>query len=357
MEELCDLLGTPERLTPVLLGRWIAQAVHSQCRAALESANRICSLGEQQNDEVATLVGYRMLGWSELLLGRIDDSRRHLSTALDLYDAERHAGLRFRYGHDARVTALSPLVVNRLVAGFPVQAKGITEETIAYARQVNHVNTLGYGLAVGGALPAMMAEDVQFAGPIVDELLTASEEGWLTQLFVPWGTVFAGWYLARTGEHERGVSLMQSGIEQNAALGQIFFAPVHLSALAAIYLDAGDIDQAVASLDRAMTQVEQTDERVWEAEIHRLRGMARLAGGSADEMGAVTCFRKGVEVARSQGAKLLELRSATSLAELWYKTGQEDDARQLLQPLYESFSEGFDTKDLKTAETLLDELS
>ena len=306
---------------------------------------------------MATLVGYRMLGWSELLLGRIDDSHRHLSTALELYDAERHAGLRFRYGHDARIATLAPLAVNRLVAGFPVQAKEIMEEAITYARQVNHVNTLGYGLAVGGALPAMMAGDVQFAGPIVDELLTATEEGWLQPLFVLWGPVFAGWYLARTGEQERGLSRMRNGIEQNTEIGQIFFAPVHLSALAAIYLDAGDIDQALATLDRAMTRVEQTDERVWEAEIHRLRGIARLARGSADEKSAVTCFRKGVEVARSQGAKLLELRSATCLAELWGKMGRVGDAQRLLEPLYGSFTEGFATKELKTAKTLLDELS
>ena len=356
VEELCDLLETPERLYPVLLGRWIAQAVNSDCNAALESARRICALGEQQNDEVAKLLGYRMLGWSELLLGRIDDSHRHLSMALDLYDAEKHAALRFRYGHDSRVAALSPLAINLLVAGFPVQAMGVTEETIAYARRVNHVNTLGYGLVVGGALPAMMAEDVQFIGPIVDEILVASEEGWLTQLFVPWVPVFAGWHLARTGEYERGVSLMQSGIEQNAVLGQIFFAPVHLGALAAIYLDAGDIDLAVATLDRAMTQVDQTDERVWEAEIHRLRGIAWLVCTPRDEERAVTCFRLGVEVARSQGAKLLELRSATNLAELWHKTGRKDAAWSLLQPLYESFSEGFDTEDLKIAKALLDRM-
>jgi predicted ATPase len=121
---------------------------------------------------------------------------------------------------------------------------------------------------------------------------------------------------------------------------------------------ANQFDNAFGSLDYALRFVEQSGERYYEAELHRLRGELLLAGGRAsDEEEIQGYFRKAIEVARQQDARSWELRAATSLARLLAKQGRRDEARTILADIYGWFTEGFDTRDLKDARSLLDELS
>jgi predicted ATPase len=120
---------------------------------------------------------------------------------------------------------------------------------------------------------------------------------------------------------------------------------------------AGSPRDALEALAEAVTRAEKSDERYCEAEIHRLRGELLLAQSANDWTGAEASFRQALDVARRQEAKSLELRAATSLARLWRSQGKADDARDLLAPVYDWFTEGFDTVDLKAAKHLLDELA
>ena len=119
---LCEALDAPERLFPVLHGLWMGRLTHGDPRAALGLATQMFSLGEQPGGEEATLNGHRILGWNRFVLGELDDSRRHLRAALELYDRERHAELRLRFVHDPRVATLVGLAMNLSVSGFLVQA-------------------------------------------------------------------------------------------------------------------------------------------------------------------------------------------------------------------------------------------
>ena len=107
----------------------------------------------------------------------------------------------------------------------------------------------------------------------------------------------------------------------------------------------------------AQTLVEQHDERWWEAEIHRLRGVVLLRQLEPQQQEAEACFQQALDVARRQEAKTLELRAARSLARLWQQQGKRAAARELLAPIYGWFTEGFDTADLQEAKTLLEELA
>ena len=119
----------------------------------------------------------------------------------------------------------------------------------------------------------------------------------------------------------------------------------------------GDSETAMQLLDDASALITRIDERFWEAEIHRLRGeIYRSRGPDFFRLGE-SCFDQALSVAQTQDAKSLELRAATSLARLWQGQGKHDEARELLGPIYEWFTEGFDTADLKEAKTLLEELS
>ncbi len=126
--------------------------------------------------------------------------------------------------------------------------------------------------------------------------------------------------------------------------------------MAEAYGQGGQAEEGLTSVDEGLAFVERTDERFYEAELNRLQGELLLQQSRAQQSEAESCFRKAIEIAQKQEAKSWELRAATSLARLWQGQGKQAEARELLAPVYEWFTEGFDTADLKDAKALLDAL-
>ena len=133
--------------------------------------------------------------------------------------------------------------------------------------------------------------------------------------------------------------------------------PTRLSYLAKAYADLDQFDEASRYIGEAMTAVETTKERWWEADIYRMAGEIALLSGEPDAVKAEAHFERALAVARQQQAKSWELRGAMSLARLWRDQGKVHQARELLAPVYGWFKEGFDTRDLKDAKALLEELA
>jgi predicted ATPase len=133
--------------------------------------------------------------------------------------------------------------------------------------------------------------------------------------------------------------------------------PSYLSYLAEVYADLDQFNDAWRCIDEAITSVETTKERWWEAEIHRVAGKLTLMSPEPDAAKAEAYFERALTIAREQKAKSWELRAAMSMARLWRDQGRRNEARDLLAPVYGWFTEGFDTLDLKEAKNLLDELS
>ena len=133
--------------------------------------------------------------------------------------------------------------------------------------------------------------------------------------------------------------------------------PVWLSLLARAYGELGQFDDARSHIGEAITAVETTKETCYEAEVHRTAGETAMMSPEPDTAKAEAHFERALAVARSQQAKSWELRAAMSMARLWREQGKQDEARELLAPVYGWFTEGFDTLDLKQAKALLDELA
>jgi predicted ATPase len=153
---------------------------------------------------------------------------------------------------------------------------------------------------------------------------------------------------------------MQQGLDAYRATGSLVRLPRCLDELAAAHARAGDIEIGLALVAEAMTVVEETGERLYEAELHRHKGELLLNAASDMRHAEVTpeaCFQKAIDIARRQQAKSPELCAATSLARLWQSQGKRKAAHDLLASVYGWFTEGFDTADLKGAKTLLDKLS
>jgi predicted ATPase len=168
--------------------------------------------------------------------------------------------------------------------------------------------------------------------------------------------IFGGWSLANQRRESEGVTHIREGITALRTTGAALFVPYFLGLLAQAQQYQGQVPQAEETLADALEWVRRTGQRYYEAELLRRRGELLLARSTPDPSTAERCLIEALETARSQQAKMWELRAAVSLARLWRDQGKRAEARDLLVPIYDWFTEGFDTTDLKDAKALLDEL-
>jgi predicted ATPase len=228
-----------------------------------------------------------------------------------------------------------------------------TDLAIAEARRLAHPPSLAGSLVYGGRLHSLDGNNAALheqAGELV--AVTTKQD------FPHWhaiGTVYHGWAKVRNGHVAEGISLMRGGLTAFRAAGSRAWMPFFFSLLARACEIAGQVEEAVAMLDDAMRSIEWTGECWLEAEVIRHKGRLLLRQGHSET--AEGLYRKALSIARQQEAKLWELRAATSLARLRHDQGRRGEARDLLDPVYGWFTEGFDTPDLIEAKALLDELA
>jgi predicted ATPase len=171
------------------------------------------------------------------------------------------------------------------------------------------------------------------------------------------GTLVRGWALAMQDQGEEGMTQVRQGTAAFRATGAMVLAPYFCTVLAEVCDHLGHTEDGLQVLAEAHTLIEQHDERWWEAEVSRLRGVLLLRQAGTPQKEAETWLWRALDVARHQEAKSLALRAAMSLSRLWQQQGKKAEARQLLTELYGWFTEGFGTKDLQEAKALLEELA
>lgn len=193
------------------------------------------------------------------------------------------------------------------------------------------------------------------AEKLLDELRSLTVEhrfpAWLAS-----ANIMLGYVLAARGDTPEGLALARQGMADRAATGLQYHEMYYLGLLAQSYERAGQTDEALALITTALERADRTGERWLEAELHRHKGEWLVAFDHANEAEIEACFHRALAVAQEQRAKTWELGAGTSLARLWRKQGKCTDARDLLAPIYDWFTEGFDATDLKNAKVLLDEL-
>jgi adenylate cyclase len=213
---------------------------------------------------------------------------------------------------------------------------------------------MAYALCFPGAFVSQACDGD--AGPLVDRGLEVATEGGFA-LWVAFGNVHR---TSMSNERSPSESAMHDLHESVAAIPRIgvhINTPYFMTLLACAYHQTEQIDQARKILDDAQQSIDARGERWWEAEVRRLQGENMLAGSPDDAQDAEACFEQALAISRSQDARSLELRAATSLARLWQQRNRHDDARRLLSDCYASFDEGFDTADLRDAKQILESLS
>ena len=176
-------------------------------------------------------------------------------------------------------------------------------------------------------------------------------------LWIDWASILRGWARGEQEASAEAIAEMRKGLDAARATGAVLWTPYWLALLASVHGRLGQAQEGLVATAEALTLVARTGERFWEAELQRLKGQLLLQADPANQPEAEACFHRAIDIARLQKARSWELRAATSLARLWQGQGRPDDARELLSPHYDWFTEGFETADLKAAKALLDALA
>jgi predicted ATPase len=222
-------------------------------------------------------------------------------------------------------------------------------------REIGQVGTLMFGLSVTN-IAHIFCGNYATSNLQVDELTAlADEKGAL--LWKANGMTQRGSVLALTGKAAGAIQMITAGLTAWRSTGATAYMPWWLSYLARAYAELGQFDEAWRCIGEAITAMEATKEKFWEAEVHRTAGEIALLSPEPDPTRAEAYFERALAVARRQQAKSLELRAVMSLARLYRDQGKRQQARALLAPVYGWFAEGFDTLDLKEAKALLAELT
>jgi predicted ATPase len=334
-------------------GLWVFHLVRGQLSDARGLAENLLSLANREQSSDLCVEAHRNLGTTYFWLGRFDEARTHLFTAKALYDPNLHRSHALLYGQDPGITARIYLARTLWVLGEVEQAETPALEAIGMARELDHPFTLVFTLVFLSWVYSTF-RNANKTLELTDEAIAVSTQ-YSFELGLAWATASQGWALAENGKEE-GVGRLISGLSAIRATGADISNTFTLALLAEIYLRKKRFSEGLAAIEDAQEIAVTRGELFWQAELFRLKGELLLGQSDQSVNEAEQCFRKALEIGRNQNAKMLELRAATSLARLWKKLNQLDDAKSILNSVYSSFTEGFGSPDLIEAKTVLEQL-
>jgi predicted ATPase len=353
-ERLGESPDDPSLLLSALFGQWIVNFISFNGDVARELAARFLAFGEKEGTAVSLMIGHRTMGSTLAFMGDLVEARAHYNEALALYRPAEHRRLMTRFGQDLRVTCLAFRSMASWLLGYPEAALKDADCALMEARQIEHAATLMFTLNFP-ILINTYCGNYDAANERLKELVVLAEEKGAPFRKAE-GVLRQGYVLTLTGEATKAVKIVTSGIDLWRSAGSTIFTPEHECMLAIAHADSGQFDDAWRCIGEAMTAMQATKERWCEAEVHRVAGEIALKSPQRDVAKAQAYFEHSLTVARAQQAKSWELRAAMSLARLLSDQGKRQMARDLLAPIYDWFTEGFDTSDLRKAKALLGEL-
>jgi predicted ATPase len=351
--EIAESLGNPEYQLRAL---WALGSLRISCgqqRLALTQAERFHALAMQRSDPSDRLIGSQMIGIAHHYLGDQLSARcqlEHMATR-DVAPAHYSQLIRFT---DAHATARLYLARVMWLQGSPDQAMRIAASGVAQARATNHEISVGHALALAACPIALAVGDLAAADHYVEMLLDHSTRHALARWRAV-GSAHRAMLVIQRGDLSSGLRMLRAAFADPAGTGSVprLFAFPMAEALG----HAGQADDGLAAIEQAIIHSERGEERRAAAEMLRIKGELLLAQGAFGAAASAECyFRQALELASRQGALSWELRAATNLARLLRDQGHRAEAKALLQPVYDRFTEGFDTADLKAARALMDGL-
>jgi predicted ATPase len=394
---LCEQVGATLELFPVLWNLWSCHEARAQWTTARELAEQLLTLAHDAQDSALLLQAHHAQ-WTTLVnLGELRSARAHFEQGLALYDPQQYRSQVFLCGgHDPGVCCRNISSLALWLLGYPDQALTRKHEALTLGQELSHPLSLAGALGYAAALHQFRREE-QAVQTLAEAAIALSTKHELV-FTLTHGTILWNWALAQQGRNQVGIAQIQQGLAARRARETEANLPYYLALLAEVYRKAGQVDEALSALAEALEAAHKTGERFYEAELYRLQGELTLqsqtslkqvsnksqASQNKSQVSnprsafrnpkleeAEACFLKAIEIARRQQAKSLELRATMSLARLWQQQAMHPESRttqhetrlrlkeahSMLSKIYNWFTEGFDTKDLQEAKTLIEDLS
>ena len=348
--ELAEQLDARDYLASLLHGLWTLHHMRGELKVALALAEELETFGKAHDNLSASLVGKETRGLTSLFLGELTTAR----ALFEQCDALDKSAIR------AGAAAANVLVMRDPCLAITLGAQGYIEQgrtrlnaALTEARRLQHAHTSA-SVFVWASIFEYVISSPHEAHRYAQELTALSNEHGFP-FYVTWGNVLLGLSLTALGRPEEALDLTTKGLSSFRAMGAVVGTPWALAGLAATYGALGRPVEGLDCLGEAAKIIEKNGERLNESDVALVRGYLLLATG--DRIMAEESYRQARAIAAQQGAKTSELRGATALARLWRDEGKRTEARNLLAPVYDWFTEGLDTPVLMEAKALLDALA
>jgi predicted ATPase len=340
-----------------LWGLWLMNWVKGRNRKARRLVNELLALAEQRSNQALLLQAHHAAWTTDFARGQLDSCLFHAEQGFALYNRKNHRSHKYIYGgHDPAVCSQTFASITQWLLGHPDKALESVQAAIAMAQELDHPPSFLHILAISACRIHLFRREPQLVIQNAEETIALAKKHHLA-LYMLIGQFWRDWALVELGQTEGMIEKMRSVIDSARARGVKSHIPFVNAITAEVCTKAGRYKEGLELLDEAQAIAEQNDESWWDAEIYRMRGEILLSSSDEKQRDAEAYFHKAIEIARVQASKSLELRGATSLGRLWRDQGRREEARKSLGPIYDWFTEGFDTADLKEAKALLDDLA
>jgi class 3 adenylate cyclase/predicted ATPase len=344
---LCPRLGNIPEYFQALFGSWGHCWMRGKNDDALRMADEFLSRSRALSDPVPLMVAHRVMGSTLLTIGDFQSSANHFEETIKLSISKGKQPLYSLYMVEPQVASLLLLSWDLWFLGYPDQALSRVSEALALAQDLGHPYTIAFAHYMTSVVH-LLRGDAARAFESAEKSFEMSQEQRFS-LYVILSRISRGRAigdLGRLGEARAEIAL---GIDEARRNGVGFMHPMMDSWLADMHAKAGENECALSIVEGALANIGDVTGRSWESELHRQSAQILIALNPSKVREAESRLKKSIEVARGQSAKSLELRAATSLAELWRTQGRNDEARALLEPICRWFDEGAETADLRRA--------
>jgi predicted ATPase len=346
-------VSQPDKLFPVLWGLWLVRKVRSELHRAQVLAQELLDLARQLNAPDLGMQAHQALGLTALCRGRPAEALHHVEQVATLYNPERHRAHAFMFGQDPGVICKAYGAVALWLLGFADAARAQSEQAIAMSQQLSP-NSQSVALHFAAMVQHLCRDEAQARRLAEACAAIASEHGF--PFWLAGSTIIGGWALAVSGDAHVGIDCLQRGMSDWRATGSATYLTYYQALLADAWLAKGEPEEALRAVEEGLALVEITDERMVEAELHRLRGQIRQQQAGSDSgklKEAEADFRHALQVATAQEALSLALRAANALAQHQERLGARGDGHELLTQLLHDAGEAASERDRSEAAALL----
>lgn len=355
-EVISRKLGKTPELAVALRGLSAYHRMGGRFDDSLQLAEKLVAMAGALDDLVLQVEAHSNIGATLYWLAEFQRAHNHFVIARSLIQQFNQQSDVYRFGQDSRVFTFTYHAKVLWMCGYPDQALQAMQEALLIARQVEHPGSIGFSLQNMTDI-YLMRREVEQAAQAVEELLHWATTKELS-FWHGWSHHFRNWIAAELGQAAQARLAFQEVLPDDANQWQHYYSGAFpLAIFGLVNAKLADYTTALKAIDAAFAKVHVDHDYSWHAELYRLRGKFLLLQSndpwSTAAIEAEHCFQQALAIARQQSAHSWELRSAMSLAQLWQKQGKEKDAYTLLAAIYNWFTEGFDTYDLKKAKRLL----